>query len=117
MSAGIYNDTIDQGATYTLVVVYKDENDTPINLAGYTAFMQLREDFNSATADLTLSTANGGITITAAQGKLTIVATATQTGALTADAYLYDIELVNGPVVIRLLQGQMTVNSEVTRVP
>jgi hypothetical protein len=117
MSAGIYNDTIDQGATYTLVIVYKDENNVPINLSGYSAYMQLRENFDSATADLTLSTANGAIVITAAQGKLTITATATQTGALSAESYLYDLELVNGPVVTRLLQGQMTVNSEVTRVP
>ena len=117
MSAGIYNDTLDQGATYKLVVVYKDNNDAPINLTGFSAYMQLRENYDSTTADLTLSTANGGIVIDGALGKLTIIATATQTGALTADYYLYDLELVNGPSITRLLQGQITVNSEVTRVP
>lgn len=117
MSAGIYNDTLDQGATYNLVVVYKDDNDAPINLNGFSAYMQLRENFDSTTADLTLSTANGAITIDGALGKITIVATATQTAALTADYYLYDLELVNGPSITRLLQGQITVNSEVTRVP
>jgi hypothetical protein len=117
MSAGIYNDVLDQGATYNLVVVYKDNNDAPINLTGYSAYMQLRENYDSTTADLTLSTANGGIVIDGALGKLTIIATATQTGALTADYYLYDLELVNGPSITRLLQGQITVNSEVTRVP
>lgn len=117
MSAGIYNDVLDQGATYNLVVVYKDNNDAPINLTGYSAYMQLRENYDSTTADLTLSTANGGIVITGAQGKLTITATATQTTALTSDYYLYDLEIVSGSVVTRLLQGQITVNSEVTRVP
>ena len=116
MSAGIYNDIIDQGATYQLVVVYKDDNDAPINLTGFTAFMQLRENYDSAVADLTLSTANGGISINGALGQITVTATATQTGALTSDFYLYDLELVNGSTVIRLLQGQFTVNSEVTRV-
>lgn len=117
MSAGIYNDTLDQGATYNLVLVYKNANDTPINLNGYSAYMQLRENFDSATADLTLSTANGGIVIDGALGKLTITATATQTAALTSDYYLYDLEIVSDSVVTRLLQGQLTVNSEVTRVP
>jgi hypothetical protein len=59
MSAGIYNDTLDQGATYTLVVEYKDANDVAINLTGYSAYMQLRENYDSTTADLTLTTANG----------------------------------------------------------
>lgn len=117
MSAGIYNDTIDQGATYTLVVVYKDDNGTPINLNGFSAYMQLRENYDSTVADLTLTTANGGISINGALGEITITATATQTAALISDFYLYDLELVNGSSVTRLLQGQLTVNSEVTRVP
>lgn len=117
MSAGIYNDTLDQGATYNLVVVYKDDSGTPVNLSGYNAYMQLRENFNSTVADLTLSTTNAGISINGPLGEISITATATQTAALTADFYLYDLELVNGSSVTRLLQGQITVNSEVTRVP
>jgi hypothetical protein len=117
MSAGIYNDTLDQGATYQLVVVYKNDNGTPINLTGFQAYMQLREGYESTVADLTLSTANGGISINAPLGEISITATATQTTALTSDFYLYDLELVNGSTVTRLLQGQITVNSEVTRVP
>jgi hypothetical protein len=117
MSAGIYNDILDQGATYELVVVYKDENNVPINLTGYNAYMQLRENYDSTVADLTLTTVNGGISINGPLGEITITATATQTTALTSDYYLYDLELVNGSAVTRLLQGQITVNSEVTRVP
>lgn len=117
MSAGIYNDTLDQGATYQLVVVYKDASDVPINLTGYSAYMQLRENYDSTTADLTLTTANGGILINGPIGEITITATATQTTTLVSDYYLYDLELVNGQSTTRLLQGQITVNSEVTRVP
>lgn len=116
MSAGIYNDTLDQGATYNLVVVYKDDSGDPIDLTGFSAFMQLRESYQSSVADLTLSTANGGISIDGPNGEITITATATQTTALLSDFYVYDLELVNGSTVIRLLQGQITVNSEVTRV-
>lgn len=117
MSAGIYNDTLDQGATYNLVVVYKQDNGTPVNLTGFSAYMQLRESYEATVADLTLSTANGGISINGVAGEITITATATQTTALVSDFYVYDLELVSGSTVIRLLQGQITVNSEVTRVP
>lgn len=117
MSAGIYNDTLDQGATYNLVVIYKDANDTPINLTGYSAYMQLRKNYDSTVADLTLTTANGGISINGPIGEITITATATQTTTLLSDYYLYDLELVYDSTTTRLLQGQITVNSEVTRVP
>ena len=116
MTAGIYNFTIDQGSNWDLNVVYKDANGNPINLTGYTAAMQLRQNYNSDTAVLTLSTSNGGITITGAQGKLVLSATAIQTGALDAGFYVYDLEITSGGVVTRLIQGQVTVAGEVTRV-
>lgn len=116
MTAGIYNFTLDQGSDWDLNVVYKDANGDVINLTGYTAAMQLRQNYNSDTADLTLSTSNGGITITGAQGKLVLHATAGQTGALDAGFYVYDLEITSGGVVTRLIQGQVTVSGEVTRV-
>jgi hypothetical protein len=116
MTAGIYNFTLDQGSNWDLNVVYKDANDNPINLTGYAAAMQLRQNYNSDLADLTLSTSNGGITITGALGKLYLTATATQTGNLDAGFYVYDLEISSGGVVTRLIQGQVTVSGEVTRV-
>ena len=43
MTAGIYNATIDQGATWSVTVTYTDSNGAPINLTGYTAAMQVRQ--------------------------------------------------------------------------
>jgi phage tail sheath gpL-like len=77
--------------------------------------MQLRQSYNSATADLTLTTANGGITIVGATGAITINATATQTGLLDAGLYVYDLELTSGSNISRLIQGQLTVAEQVTR--
>jgi hypothetical protein len=116
MTAGIYNFTIDQGSNWDLNVIYKDSTGTVINLTGYTAAMQLRQNYNSDTADLTLNTSNGGIVITGAQGKLVLSATAVQTAALDAGFYVYDLEISSGGVVTRLIQGQITVAGEVTRV-
>jgi phage tail sheath gpL-like len=115
MTAGIYNTTIDQGSVWSVVLVYTDSNNTPVNLTGYTAAMQLRQNYNSTTADLTLTTANGGITIVGATGTITINATATQTGLLDPGFYVYDLELTSGSNISRLIQGQLTVAEQVTR--
>jgi hypothetical protein len=115
MTAGIYNTTIDQGSVWSVVLVYTDSNDTPVNLTGYTAAMQLRQNYNSDTAALTLTTTNGGITIVGATGTITITATATQTGNLDPGFYVYDLELTSGANISRLIQGQLTVAEQVTR--
>jgi phage tail sheath gpL-like len=115
MTAGIYNTTIDQGSVWSVVLVYTDSNDAPVNLTGYTAAMQLRQNYNSEVADLTLTTANGGISIVGATGTITITATATQTGLLDPGFYVYDLELTSGSNISRLIQGQLTVAEQVTR--
>ena len=116
MTAGLYNFTIDQGSNWNLNVIYKDDTGAVINLTGYTAAMQLRQNYNSEEADLTLNTSNGGIVITGAEGKLVLSATAAQTGALDSGNYVYDLEITSGGVVTRIIQGQITVAGEVTRV-
>jgi hypothetical protein len=115
MTAGIYNTTIDQGSVWSVVLVYTDSNNVPVNLTGYTAAMQLRQNYNSDVANLTLTTANGGISIVGATGTITINATAVQTGALDPGFYVYDLELTSGSNISRLIQGQLTVAEQVTR--
>lgn len=117
MTAGIYNPTIDQGATWSVTVLYKDSSGTAINLTGYTAAMQVRQNYSSADADLTLTTSNGGIAITGNTGTVVITMTAAQTAALEEGYYVYDVELTSsGGLVDRLIQGQITIAPEVTRV-
>lgn len=113
--AGTWNITIDQGATVSSVLTYKDSNDALIDLSGYTARMQVRDDFTTAATVLDLTTENGGITLGGAAGTVTLAVTATATAAVTAKQYVYDLELVNGAIVERLVQGTFTVRAEVTR--
>lgn len=115
MSAGIYNFTMDQGATFNLEVLYKDANDAVINLTGYTAKMQMRKAYDTSTAVLNLTTENGGITITGNLGKIAILATATQTAGIAAGEYVYDLEIYSGSVVSRIIQGTVNLAAEVTR--
>jgi hypothetical protein len=115
MTAGIYNFTIDQGSVWDLEITYQDPNGVPINLTGFTAKMQLRTDYNSPTADLTLTTGGGGIVITGATGVVDISASAAQTGALAPAFYVYDLELISGTNISRLIQGQITIAEQVTQ--
>lgn len=116
MSAAIYNATIDQGATWNLQVVYKTDAGVPINLTGYTAALQVRQNYYDTTALLTLTSPSGGIVITGATGTIDITMSATQTGSLDEGFYVYDLEITSGGTVTRLIQGQFTVSPEVTRV-
>ena len=114
MLAGLLNLTIEQGATYVLPFVYQDEAGNPINLTGMTARMQLRRQFASDSALLSLTTENGRIAITPLEGKITLSISATDTALLTGSG-VYDLELVNGPTVSRLLEGSFDICNEVTK--
>ena len=117
MAAAIYNATIDQGATFELEVVYKNDAGVPINLTGYSAALQVRQNYYDDTALVTLTSPSGGIVITGATGTIDITMSAAQTASLDEGNYVYDLEIYSsGGNVTRLIQGQFTVSPEVTRV-
>lgn len=115
MSAGIKNLIIDQGSDWFITFTYKDSTGTPINLTGFTANLQLRTSYDAPTAALSL-TSIAGITITALSGQIAVHATATQTGAITAGDYVYDLEITSSTgIITRIIQGRATVTPQVTR--
>ena len=103
--AQTYDITADQGATYSVVITYKNSNGTPINLTNYTARMQLRASYASTTAALSLTTENGRIALGGALGTITLTVAAATMETLEAKTYVYDLELITGATIIRLLQG------------
>lgn len=114
MSAGTYDLKIEQGATLSLTFTYQNEAGTPINLTNMTARAKIREDFGSAVV-LELTTANGRITLGGALGTIALNVPATTTATLSAPFEgVWDLELVNGATVTRLLQGKAVVSPEVT---
>ena len=115
MAATTYDITIEQGATFSQVVTYK-ESGVAINLTGYTARMQVRATLESASTLVELTTANSRIALGGAAGTITLTIAAADTAALTAGRGVYDLELVSGSgIVTRLLQGVCTISRNVTR--
>ena len=104
------------GATLSLVITYKDSSGTAINLTGYTARMQLRDEIESSSTVLELTTENSRITLGGSAGTVTLSVSATDTANLTAGDGVYDLELISsGGVVTRLIEGSYSIVREVTR--
>lgn len=103
----------DQGSTFSKTLVWSIDG-VPVNLTGYTARMQVRSSYTSATAVVTL-TNGSGITLGTTNGQITLTISAIATAAIAAGNYVYDLELTSGGTVTRLLEGQFIVSPEVTR--
>lgn len=64
---------------------------------------------------LSLTTENGGLTLGGTAGTIAIAITATATAAVAAARYVYDLEIISGSTVTRLVQGAFFIAREVTR--
>ena len=120
MAAGIYNFTIEQGATFTLTLKYKNSDGTPISLAGHAVSMQLRTSISSTTKiiDLTETQGTNDSVINVGgtgSNEIEVIITATDTAAMTFKDAVYDLEIQSGAEVTRLLQGKVRLSKEVTR--
>lgn len=116
MTAAVHNFTIEQGATLSKSFVWKDSNGDAIDLTGYTARMQIRENVSASTALVSATTENSKIDIVDAEGKVTVTLSATETAGLTFKTAVYDLELISASsVVTRLVGGTITLSLEVTR--
>jgi hypothetical protein len=91
------------------------EYNTPVNLAGYTARMQIRPTLASTTIIQELTTANGGVVIDNVLKTITILISASQTTVLNFSTAVYSLELVAGTEVVPFCGGNVTLVPEVTR--
>jgi len=115
MAAGTLDFTIEQGATFNLLLTWKID-DTPVNITNWTARLAARVDVEDSEVILSLTTSNGGITLGGAAGTISLNQTATQTAVLPAGTYVYDLELISAVgAVTRLVQGELNISPEVTR--
>jgi hypothetical protein len=122
MAAGVHNITIEQGATFTLSLDYRNSDGDVIPLTGWTGRMQVRKDYNSPSPLLDLPGTDGTITITGGTGHIDIKIPADITAGLSlygkdSATWVYDLEVAETATgtVKRLLRGTATVTAEVTR--
>ena len=107
----VSNLTVDQGATFNAQIDITDDSGIAQNITGYSVAGQIRKTYDSTTF-----TAFSASVSNATGGTITISLTATQTNALAAGRYVYDVEITSGGgVVTRVLEGQVEVTPGVTR--
>jgi hypothetical protein len=131
MAAGKYNFTIEQGTTIDFEIQYKDSNNIPIDLTGYSGRMMIRSNFadNSPTTYLTLSSSRNsdgtGLNFSGSRstkpptsGSIGIYIASCTSSALTFVTARYDLEIYSGsapcPYTVRLLEGQVNLSKQVT---
>ena len=112
--AGTYSITLDKGASYDQVFVWKDSNSDPVDLTGYSASMVIRRGATGNPVLATLSTDSGQITLGDSAGTITVEMSPVATDALPAGQHSYVLELTSASgYVTRLLKGIIVVVSEV----
>ena len=124
MAAGKYSFIIEQGATTDFEIQYKDSSNSAVDLTGYQARMQIRSDYGGTliaelssslkgdNTGLNLSGSNG--TTALSSGSIGIFISAASSSTFTFNEALYDLELVSGSVVTRLIEGKVKLSKNVT---
>jgi len=122
MAAGKKDLVIEQGAEFALTITYKVSG-AAVDLTDYSAYMQVRETKEAATAILDLNSDGGGIVLGGTAGTIAITVSGSadstpNTYDLDFDVAVYDLKLVDGSgETLRLLEGSVTLNRQVTIKP
>ena len=126
MAAGNYTFTIEQGATTDFQIDWKDSSGNPVDLTSYQARMHIRSDYGStgtlyAKISSSLYTDGTGLNLLGSNsaqaltsGSIGVIISAASSSNFTFSEALYDLEMISGSYVTRLLQGKVRLSKEVT---
>lgn len=134
MAAGKYNFVIEQGSTLDFEIAYTDSGSNKIDLTDYRGRMQIRDKFpginnaNNSTLIITLSSSleNDGTGLNFSgsnninpptSGTIGVFIDAERTAAFDFKKAIYDLEIISGSIVTRLIEGNVTLTKEVTIAP
>lgn len=107
----IANLYIDQGTDFSVTVDVTDTVGDILDLSGYSAAAQIRKTYSSSSVSATFSTS-----IAELSGQVTLSLTDTQTSAIEAGRYVYDLNITSGGgITTRVVEGQAIVTPGVTR--
>ena len=111
--AAIANLIIDQGANFSSDVTVKDANGNAFDLTGYTTQAKLAKGYSSTRTRISMTSV---IATESASGVVALAMTASQTAALDAERYVYDVEITETSTgtVTRVIEGLITVRPNVT---
>lgn len=112
MPAEYANLLIESGSTFSYTKEFNNTDGTNRDFTGATGACKIRKSYYSNFNVYTLSVS---VDSPATDGKITISATANQTTTFKPGRYVYDVELTNGSVVTRILEGIAEVRPNATK--
>ena len=126
MAAGKYSFIIEQGATTNLNVQWTDASGSAVDLTGYQARMQIRPGIEASDVYISLSSSlspdGTGLNLNGSDGETSLTSgsvgiyiSAYSSSLLNFNEAFYDLEMVNGREVTRLLEGKVRLSKNVTR--
>jgi len=126
MAAGKYSFIIEQGATTDFEIIWTDAEGSRSDLTGYHARMQIRSDYGAnstlyASLSSSLKADGTGLNLSGSlgnnplsSGSIGIFISAASSSAFNFNEAKYDLEVVSGSYVTRLLEGRIKLSKEVT---
>jgi hypothetical protein len=127
MAAAKYSFVIEQGATLEFQLDWTDDTGNPIDLTGMHARMQVRPAVESSQIFLNLSSSlsdscGTGLNLSGSSGtnplssgSIGVYVSAASSSLLNFNEAYYDLEVVSGCEVYRLLEGKVRLSKNVTR--
>ena len=112
MAMSAYLD-IDQGSDFTTEITLENDDDTPMNLTGFSVYSQFRKSYSAMTANSFVCTITN-----AATGKISLTLPGATSSNIKPGRYLYDVEIVSpSGQKTRVVEGIITLNPEITKIP
>lgn len=109
ITANLY---IDQGSDFIADMELTNDDGSSMNLTGFTAYSQFRSNYNSLTAYSFITSIPDPV-----NGKLRLTLPGTTSTTIKPSRYLYDVEITNGTNKIRVVEGMVILNAEITKIP
>lgn len=110
--ATISNLFVDAGSDYSNIITVSATSGVPLNLTGYTVASQMRKSYSSSTSyNFT------GSIFDALNGKVRLQLNSTQSSAIPAGRWLYDVEITSpSGTKTRVVEGIVTVTPQITQI-
>jgi hypothetical protein len=109
--ATVSNLIVDAGSDYSTLITVAATNGQPLNLTGYTVASSMRKSYTSTIVYNFTATVHNAET-----GKVRLQLSNTQTSAIPAGRWLYDVEITSPTGNrTRVVEGIVTVTPEITR--
>jgi hypothetical protein len=110
--ATISNLFVDAGSDYSNIITVSSTNGQPLNLSGYTVASQMRKSYSSSTVYAFTASVYD-----AANGKVRLQLSASNSSAIPAGRWLYDVEITSAAAAkTRVVEGIVTITPQITQI-